>query len=112
MTLFGENAMNRAPMRTGRGKGWTGLALIFLAAGCTSPGPATSWPWPWQQATATNEEFRIPPDEDTRYSEPQKFPKSVMSPSIRQATAPDTRRPSSAGIGAPGLPTSRGSLSR
>lgn len=70
-------------------RGCVGFGLIAMMGCASSSGQ--SWHWPWQSnVTAKAEEYHVPPMDDTRYSDPQSLPKSVMKPTIQprdQATA-------------------------
>ncbi len=80
-----------------------GAILLLLGAGCETTNPFT---WNWQTHNAKPEEYTTPPVADSRYSEPQRFPKYLVTPSLKRPDADAMKAP--AGIGMP--PTAGGSM--
>jgi len=77
-----------------------GALLLLLGAGCETTNPFT---WNWQTNNAKPEEYTTPPLADSRYSEPQRFPKNLVTPSLKKpeeaqvAPAGFSGRPSAGG---------------
>jgi hypothetical protein len=64
-------------------KWWRASAmLLLLGTGCETTNPFT---WNWQTHNAKPEEYRAPPVADSRYSEPQAFPKYLVTPNLKKS---------------------------
>jgi hypothetical protein len=77
--------------------------LLVLLAGCETTNPFT---WNWQTHNAKPEEYTVPPVADSRYSEPQRFPKYLVTPSLRRPDSEPAKAP--AGFGVP--PSAAGNM--
>ena len=78
--------------------GWwrAGAMLVLLGAGCTTSNPFT---WNWQSNNAKPEEYHVPQMSDTRYEEPQRFPKYLVTPGLKKPDS-DLDRPRPPAFGA------------
>jgi hypothetical protein len=83
---------------------WRASALlVLLSAGCETTNPFL---WNWQTHNAKPDEYTVPPVTDARYSEPQRFPKYLTTPSLKKPDSDSTKPP--AGFGGP--PSAGGSM--
>jgi hypothetical protein len=79
------------------------LSAVGLTAGlggCQSSGGSGNMfaNWPWMHQAAQKEEYKVPPMEDSRYTESQTFPKETMQATLRSSEGQDVSKPG----GAPG----------
>ncbi|MER3416828.1 MAG: hypothetical protein C4297_11540 [Gemmataceae bacterium] len=57
--------------------------------GCSSTGSGQAWPW--LSGSQLNEEVVVPPSDDLRFTQPQQYPKEVLTPTLRKED--DWQRP-------------------
>lgn len=82
------------------GRGLIVGLLLWSQAGCKT---IEGYPvrWPWQKPSMLTEKYNVPPLSDARYSSPQTYPKSVMTPTLKRED-PEVARRNAARRGMPG----------
>lgn len=71
---------------------WLILATMLLSSiGCKT---IEGYPvrWPWQKPSMLAEKYNVPPMADARYSDPQSYPKSTMTPVLKREDPEEARR--------------------
>lgn len=79
---------------------WSALGLPVCLGGCQSTGSNPFANWPWMHSAAQKEEYKVPPMQDSRYTEAATYPKETMQATLRNSDGEDiSKRGDSPGRG-------------